>query len=151
MNFPELKEEDLTQKVRKIRFWNAWNRLTVWRAVVSFGYYGTPSRINEVNGLEYISMPGNLDCLEFVTGHNCFDRLIPGIISHCGNPKPGDLILYLSDLQHPLHVGVWQEDGKVVSKFGNLGPVIKHRWKQVMPEYGEFVLFCEYEFCEYER
>lgn len=145
MNFPELKEEDLTQKVRKIRFWNAWNRVTVWRAIVAFGYYGTPSRINEVKGLEYICMPGNMDCLEYIVGHNKFNLLIAGIKAHDGKPKPGDLVVYLHDLKHPVHVGQWQEDGKVISKFGDLGPVIKHGWKQVMPEYGDFVLFCKYE------
>ena len=57
------------------------------------------------------------------------------------SPQTGDIIVYFKkDQPEATHVGRYQEDGKIISKWG-LGPVVKHEIDHVPSMYGNTVLF----------
>ena len=89
-------------------------------------------------------MSENIDCTRFAIGDTKVADLVPGVLQHDGKPEAGDIIIYGHGLKYPTHVGIWQEDGTVESKWGDYGPVMKHKWDHGVPGFGKYVFFSKY-------
>lgn len=143
MDFSDLRKGDLKQRVRRMRNW--WERLKVERAMAWLMCEDTTHYLDQIEGIEYVECPRNeLDCRHYAIGDAHITDLVPGVLEHNGQPQPGDTILYGHDLNHPGHMGVWQEDGRVRSRWGDGGPVMHHRWNQVPPAFGKYAFFSTY-------
>jgi len=55
-------------------------------------------------------------------------------------PQPGDLVIY-HDGSKDVHYGIWNQNGKVVSKWGMGGEVYEHPLNLVLKDYGTHVSF----------
>ena len=99
--------------------------------------------INKIDGIKLLGFAKKGDCKYYAIGNKSLDDITPGILNHDGNPKPREIIIYGS-LLNPRHMGIWQEDGTVISQWGDNGPIIRHRWNQVIPDYGKYAFFSTY-------
>lgn len=149
MDFNDLRKRDLKQKIRKLK--NKKERWKIWKALMWLEFEGTTKFLDQIDGLKYLEAgKSGIDCVEYAIGKTKLENIIQGIINHDGNPKPGELIIYGNgftegkSLKNPLHMGVWQKNGKVVSKWGNKGPLIEHEWDKIVPEFGRYSFFSEY-------
>lgn len=67
--------------------------------------------------------------------------------SNVHDPKEGDLVIYMdnrSPLYKAKHVGIYQKDGSVISKWGWGGPVLKHPIFFVPTSYGNSIIFSRF-------
>ena len=101
--------------------------------------------IDDIEGLELVDcVPLSQDCRYYAIGDAPITAVVPGILEHDGNPEPGDVIIYGHDLNHPAHMGVWREDGRVRSQWGDGGWVMYHRWNHIPLAYGTRAFFSTY-------
>lgn len=154
MDFGDLKKRDLNQKIRKLK--NKKERWEIWKSMQWISFEGNLYHLNQIGGIEYKGHIENnnglenFDCVSYAIGDAGLEDIIPGILEHNGNPEAGDLIIYGHGftrnraLRRPTHTGVWQEDGTVVSKWGDNGPVMKHEWNKVIPDFGKYAFFSKY-------
>jgi len=144
MDFSDLKKEDLKQRVRFN--WKLLKRRRIWQAIVALHLNEDKRPLDRISGVELVEyIVGDLHCHAYAVGNGVKDSdLVPGILEHDGNPNAGDLIMYGSSINRPLHIGIWQEDGTVISKWGDIGPVMKHEWDLVIPDYGNRAFFTSY-------
>ena len=143
MGFEDLEKKYLIQEVLSIG--NNSERWKIWQALILLDYEGSSERLDNIPGIELLDFPDRqMDCMQYATGHKDISILIDGILDHDGHPKAGDIIIYGYGIKHPVHVGIWHEDGLVISKWGERGPLMKHRWNQVLPDHGKNVYFSTY-------
>ena len=152
MNFEDLRAKNLKQEIRKLH--NKKTRWQIWSAMNWLSYEGDKSYLEQIGGITPVesldSVSGYIDCVEFAIGHKDISLLVPGVLQHSGIPQAGDIIIYGRGLwsgyglKHPTHVGVWQNDGKVISKWGDHGPVMHHEWDKVVPDFGAYAFFSTY-------
>ena len=67
----------------------------------------------------------DMDCELYVLGRECKDFLL-GRFPEIENPEEGDIVLYFEKGEGINHVGRYQKDGMVISKWGHIGPVLKY-------------------------
>ncbi len=137
-DFSDLKEKYLKQKIRKLN--NKDERIKIWQALVWLNHEGVMEYLDKIDGVKHLGRK-NGDCTDYAIGNSRIQDLIPGILEHDGNPKQGDIIIYGHNINHPTHMGICQEDGTIKSKWGNNGPIMKHRWNQILPDYGKYAFF----------
>lgn len=58
------------------------------------------------------------------------------------NPKKGDLIIYYQQNKRPTHIGIYDGQNKVISKWGAYH-VMRHDIDLVPHTYGEYIMFYE--------
>ena len=83
-------------------------------------------------------------CESYALGNN--GKLKDEIFDHfCrvneGKEKEGDIVVYTDHFGDVQHVGIYEKDGMVISKWGETGPVLKHPVGLVPKSYGEIVFF----------
>ncbi len=83
--------------------------------------------------------PG-IDCEEFIFGTRGTRMAIMHMFPAIRDPKPGDAAFYCNTPYDVPHVGRLEEDGLVISKWGN-GPIIRHPLDVVPVTFGELVCF----------
>jgi len=143
MDFKDLKKRKLKQKIRKLN--NKKERWEIWQALTWLSHEGVSYYLDQIKGIEYLGFPNEeIDCVDYVIEKNKLEELIQGILEHKGEPKQGEIIIYGHNLRRPTHIGVWQEDGTVISKWGDEGPVIKHEWNKIIPDFGNYAFFSTY-------
>ena len=144
MDFSDLKKKDLKQRVRFN--WSILKRRRIWQAMIALYLDDNKKPLDRISGVEVVDyIPGKLDCHAYAVGDGVDDSdIAQGVLEHDGNPNAGDLILYGSSINRPLHIGIWQQDGTVISKWGDIGPVMKHEWDLVIPDYGNHTFFTSY-------
>ena len=144
MDFGHLRKRDLNQKLRKIR--NRKERIKVRRAVDWLMIEESARFLGEIPDIEFVKyIFGRYDCRQYAIGDAQRKEVVPGIIGHDGIPRAGDTIIYGHGLKYPKHIGVWQTDGRVLSKWGDHGPVMLHRWDQVILDFGKYAWFSTYQ------
>ncbi|MBN1896131.1 MAG: hypothetical protein JW789_00200 [Candidatus Aenigmarchaeota archaeon] len=83
------------------------------------------------------STPG-YQCNDYALGSLSILAIDEYALKEGDTPKAGDIVVYESSLPlenfRPTHVGVLQEDGTVISKWGSL-PLMKHEKSAVVEEY----------------
>lgn len=142
MDFVDLKEKNLVQRLKKIR--NRRERWKIWQGVAFLNCEGIVDYLCRIKGIEILGFESG-DCKKYALGDRDISLIIPGILNHAGCPKEGDIIIY-GTLCQPVHMGLWQRDGTVISKWGDNGPLVKHNWNQVIPEYGKYAFFSAIEY-----
>jgi hypothetical protein len=83
------------------------------------------------------------DCTSYALGRKRANPLLKKF-PEIDDPQEGDIALYCIKMQerlYPLHVGIYQKDGTIVSKWGIHGPVLKHPIDSVPILYGSTVHF----------
>jgi len=83
----------------------------------------------------------DVSCEQYALGTNGFRHSIAAIYPKLDSLKEGDIVLYWEEDRGTVHVGRMHEDGSVISKWGNGGPVLKHPIDMVPTSYGEWVFF----------
>ena len=153
MRFGDLEKRSLNQKIRRIG--NIIERCKIQVAMERLGR-GVPQYLNQIQGIEFLKEESvgymkymenqgqSSDCLRFATGHIDENLMVPGILEHNGIPEAGDIIIYGKNLQNPLHVGIWQEEGNVISQWSDCGPIMIHKWNQIIPMFGRVAFFTTY-------
>lgn len=76
-------------------------------------------------------------------GDGELNKIVPGILDHNGKPEEGDVVAYTHDISKPKHFGIYRGENMVESKWGQ-GPVFLHGLKDVLPQYGNLILFSTY-------
>ena len=147
MDFEDLKKENLKQPIRILK--NKKEQREIWQALQWLYHEGVRDYLEKIEGIKYLkSIDKDLDCVQYLLGEeNVQERIretIPGILKHDGNPKSGEIITYGFDLNNPTHIGIWQEDGTVVSKLGPSGPVLKHKWNQLPSGFANCAVYSTY-------
>jgi len=93
-------------------------------------------------GIELVEPPfPGVSCEEYAVGTTGFRHCIAALYPKLDELAAGDFALYYDDDHGTVHVGRIQEDGLVVSKWGNDGPVLRHPVDMVPEDYGWFVFF----------
>ena len=82
-----------------------------------------------------------VSCEQYAIGTNGLRHSIAALYPKLDSLKAGDIALYWDEDRGTVHVGRLQEDGSVVSKWGNGGPVLKHPIDMVPSCYGSHVFF----------
>ncbi|GEM_PF-5629962 len=142
MDYPQLRKKDLKQKIRPV--WNFIERWKIEHAMPWLIYEGSTHLLDKIDDIEFCgSLRGNIDCRQYAIGDRSLKELIPGVLEHNGNPEPGDIIIYGYGIHCPKHVGIWQRDGRVLSKWGDYSPIMLHRWNQVVFDYGFSAFFSD--------
>jgi len=136
-DFSELKKRYLKQKVIKLN--NLFERVKIWQNLVRLDHEVDQS-LKHMNGIEYLGRD-YIDCVNYAIGSNEFNDVLPGILEHDGNPEEGDIIIYGNSIDQPIHMGVYQSDGKIISKWGDSGPLMKHDLKKIVLGHGKYALF----------
>lgn len=140
-DFPDLKESFLKQKIKKVN--NKDERIKIWQNLVKLDLEGDPS-FKKMEGIEYLGKAYNIDCVKYVLGNFKLKDTIQGVLEHSGNPSKEDLIIYGHSINHPTHIGVYQNDGKIISKWGDNGPIIKHDIDKIIWNYGNYFFFSNF-------
>jgi hypothetical protein len=83
----------------------------------------------------------DVGCEQYVIGTNGFRHSIAAIYPKLDSLRAGDIALYWDEDRGTVHVGRIQEDGSVVSKWGDGGPVLRHPVAMVPSSYGSWVFF----------
>ena len=83
----------------------------------------------------------DVSCEQYAIGTNGLRHSIAALYPKLDSLKAGDIALYWDEGSGTVHVGRVQEDGSVVSKWGNGGPVLKHPIDMVRSSYGSHVFF----------
>lgn len=147
MDFPDLRKKNLKQKIRKVG--NRRERKKILNALIWLDIEGVLDYINKIEGVEYIeAIPKEIDCFRYIIRERDPKSLVPGILEHKGIPEPGDFVIYGKNLQVPRHIGIWQEKGDVISKWGDYGPVMRHEWNKILPFYGKYMFFSDHKLLE---
>ena len=141
-DFPDLKKRHLKQKIRKIN--NKDERIKIWQALIWLSHEGVREYLDKIKGIEYLGRTNGIDCMNYTIGDATPKELVQGILEHNGNPEAGDIIIYGHSLNYPSHIGVYQEDGTIKSKWGDNGPIMKHKWNQILPDYGKYAFFSKF-------
>jgi len=81
------------------------------------------------------------DCGEYALITPEVRNYLPHLFPEIEEPEEGDFVLYYSKEEGILHVGIYQGDGSVISKWGTNGPVLEHPIDLVPLSYGESYLF----------
>ena len=123
---------------RSLRISNLMKRRKLDESLASGDLY-----IRGMPDAEIISPGGNFECSDFALGKDTDPGIIfPAMFSYGNDPVHGDIVAYYSDsLGTYTHLGVWQENGKVLSKFGERGPIVIHNIDLVPEVYGNRVFF----------
>lgn len=137
LTYRDIRKSDVRQQLLKMG--RKKERGKLWGALTYYTWEGSRRLLNEIEGVTFVGR-GEGDCVQYAIGHRDIRVMLPGIYTHSGIPEAGDLIVY-GDLNRPCHVGIWQEDGSVISKWGDIGPVMRHEWSLVLPEYGKYAFF----------
>jgi hypothetical protein len=85
----------------------------------------------------------NYQCNEYAIGCLSPKHLMDNAITKDQVPKAGDIIFYVGEnanFHGITHVGVYQKDGTVISKWGD-GPLVWHTVESVPTEYGNEASF----------
>ena len=83
----------------------------------------------------------HVSCEQYAIGTNGLRHSIAAIYPKLDSLLAGDIALYWDEDRGTVHVGRMQEDGSVVSKWGNGGPVLRHPLDMVPSSYGSYVFF----------
>lgn len=147
MHFKDLDGKKLNQDIRKVR--GMLRRLKIDHVTLWLTVYGEREYVDRTEGIEYLGFTLSGGCKHYAIGDADIMDIVPGVLEHDGNPESGDIIIYGHGLARPTHVGVWQDDGwkddgVVISKWGNYGPVMKHSWDNVPSKYGRCAFFTKY-------
>lgn len=143
MYFQDLRKKDLSQKVK--RLYNFRERWSIWGDLSWLQHEGNSSKIKKRAGVDFLGyVSSEVDCIRFALGDVSAEVLVPGVISHCGIPKEGDIIIYGSGLRNPAHVGIYLKDDYVLSKWGAKGPLMRHKIEKIIPDYGNRYFFSDY-------
>ncbi len=86
------------------------------------------------------------DCESYALGRNGIMSNLPLWFSEITDPRQGDIALYerktsVQGVTDFPHVGICQEDGSVISRWGGGGPILKHPMNFVPTCYGDKVHF----------
>ena len=81
---------------------------------------------------QYVAKSKNYD-------HNTFLPKDKDYISTL-NPKKGDLIVYYQKNKCPTHIGIYDDNNKVISKWGAYH-IMRHDINAVPHTYGEYIMF----------
>ncbi|MBM2821219.1 MAG: hypothetical protein HW405_979 [Candidatus Berkelbacteria bacterium] len=84
------------------------------------------------------------DCEDYIFHKNGIMAWLPDKLPEITDPKKGDIVFYFSEGKYGKsvnHVGKYDGDGHVISKWGEGGPVLKHPIHFVPTLYGDAVLF----------
>ncbi|KHO54615.1 MAG: hypothetical protein QT10_C0014G0013 [archaeon GW2011_AR19] len=141
-DFPDLKKRYLKQKIGKLK--NKDERIKIWQALIWLDREGVKKYWDELEGVKYLDRNRGIDCVKYAIGDATIQELIPGILEHTGNPEPGDTIIYGHSINQPEHMGVYQKDGTVISKWGDNGPLIKHKLEKIHIDFGKYFFFSTY-------
>lgn len=119
---------------------NAEIRKQIDDVVSRFGPHGfidhLPPEITLVQSANDIA-----DCEKYGIGTAGWRHLLLGMFPDVETPIERDTVLYYSEAYGVNHVGRYQKDGKVISKWGTGGPVLKHPIDFVPTIYGDTVFF----------
>lgn len=93
-------------------------------------------------GIKVVEPPfHDVSCEQYAISTDGFRHSIAALYPKLGSLEAGDLALYYDEERGTVHVGRIQEDGSVVSKWGNCGPVLKHPIDMVPSSYGSWIFF----------
>jgi len=94
------------------------------------------------SGVELVTPPyQGQNCETYALGTSGIRNVLSGLYADISNPQEGDIVLYHSEENGVVHVGIYQKDGTVMSKWGNMGPVLRHPVDHVPSSYGDTVMF----------
>ena len=81
------------------------------------------------------------DCEEYALGTVGIRNYLPYLFQEIDKPQEGDIVLYKNPGEGIVHIGRYQKDGSVISKWNTDGPVLKHPLDLVPLSYGTTVIF----------
>lgn len=113
-------------------------------------YFIKNSALEEMKsrGVEYLDWKEDFKtCIQYVFSSGKSENFLHGILEHEGNPVKGDTVIYAERMEEGSlsvkYLGVYQGNNQVISKWGE-GPVYRHFLENVIPEYGNVVIFSTY-------